>query len=199
MHVHAAHDKAAADAGEIVGERVIAVLVRVQLAGGLGERVRGGGDGGEAVGCGFAGDGGAQVQEIGARLGNGGARAGADLDLRAQELGADLAAELCLACSHHGGRRLGDEVARGAIDEVVFLLDADGEFWLGERHGAMLGTRGRERQWRWIAVPSFVLSSDGCAAMYRDISSAARATCYIMMPASLPPSTVIAAPVTNVD
>ena len=191
VDVHAAHDEAAADAGEIVGELVIALLLRVALAGGSAN-----GCVETAIGarpCAAASR--AMVErrwrELGARLGYGGARAGADLDLGAQELRAYLGAELCLHCAIRAGGASATRSRAGAIDEVVFLLDAEGEFWLGERHGC--------HAWHAWAGEAMAGGSRCPAFFFFFFFFSACATRYIMMPASFPPSTVMAAPVTNVD
>ena len=72
---------------------------------------------------------------------NGVADAGADLDLRAQELGADLAAIVeqgLLAFGEEGRGRLLCQVAAVLVDEEVFLFDADCETWLADRHGGAM-------------------------------------------------------------
>ena len=49
VHVHAADDEAAADAGQVLGERLVALALGVLLGAPAGERVGRGGDGGEVV------------------------------------------------------------------------------------------------------------------------------------------------------
>ena len=79
-------------------------------------------------------DGAAQMAQVGARLGEAGAHAGADLDLRAQKFGANLAGQQGLAIGQHLGWRIVDDIACRAVDEKVLLLDANGEFRLGAGH-----------------------------------------------------------------
>src|SRR5262249_32109650 len=68
------------------------------------------------------------------------AHAGADLDLRAQEFGADLAAQGLLAFGEQFRRLLVREVAAVLVDEEVLLLDADGEARFLDRHGSYRAT-----------------------------------------------------------
>src|SRR4029077_7015319 len=68
------------------------------------------------------------------------ANAGADLDLRAQEFGADLAAQGLLAFGEQFRRLLAREVAAVPVDEEVLLLDADGEARFLDRHGSYRAT-----------------------------------------------------------
>src|SRR5262249_45485516 len=68
------------------------------------------------------------------------AHAGADLDLRAQEFGADLAAQGLLAFGEQFRRLLVREVAAILVDEEVLLLDADGEARFLDRHGSYRAT-----------------------------------------------------------
>ena len=87
---------------------------------------------------GDAADRAAQMDQLVARFLHGFADAGADLDLRAQEFGADLAAQRLLAFGEQRGRRLLREVARVLVDEEIFLLDAEREAWFLDGHGAAL-------------------------------------------------------------
>src|SRR3546814_619965 len=86
-----------------------------------------GGDRREAVVAGDAGDGAAQPGQLGAGLGDRLALAGANLDLRAQELRGDALAELLLAAGHQAVGRIDYQVARLTVDQEVLLLHADGE------------------------------------------------------------------------
>src|SRR6185437_9733630 len=67
------------------------------------------------------------MHELVARLLHRVADTRADLDLRAQEFGADLAAQSLLALSEQFRRLLVRKVAAVLVDEEIFLLDADGE------------------------------------------------------------------------
>src|ERR1043165_7928869 len=58
----------------------------------------------------------------------------ADLDLRAQEFGADLIAQSLLAFGEQLRRLLMREVAAVLVDQEVFLLDTDREAWFLDRH-----------------------------------------------------------------
>src|SRR6516165_4751786 len=73
----------------------------------------------------------AQPPQLGARVLQVRADPRLDLDLRAQKFRAHLPREQCLAFRQHCLRRVADDIARRAIDEEIFLLDAEGEFWLG--------------------------------------------------------------------
>ncbi len=135
MHMHAADDEAPSHLLQVVGEHVVALLVGVLLVGPLGEGVGRGGDGGEAELVGDAADGGAEMHELVARLLHRLAHVGADLDLRAQELGADLAAQRLFAFGEQRRRLLLGEVAGVLVDEEIFFLDADREAWFLDGHG----------------------------------------------------------------
>jgi len=69
----------------------------------------------------------AQPGEIAPRLLHRAAHTRSDLDLRTQELGAHLAFDQGRTFRHHLGGRVDDDIARIAVDQQVFLLDADGE------------------------------------------------------------------------
>src|SRR5581483_7114822 len=112
MNVHAANDESPPDLLEVAGDHVLAFLVGVLLARPCGEGVGRCGEGSEAELAGDAADRAAKKRELVARLLHRTADARADLDLRAQELGADLAAQRLLALRHQLGRRLLGEVAR---------------------------------------------------------------------------------------
>ena len=138
MHMHAADHEPPRHVLEIAGEHVVALLVGMLLARPFGEGVGRGGDRGEPELSGDAADRAAQMDQLVARLLHGFADAGADLDLRAQEFGADLAAQRLLAFGEQRGRRLLREVARVLVDEEIFLLDAEREAWFLDGHGAAL-------------------------------------------------------------
>ncbi len=89
---------------------------------------------------GDAADGRAEVNELVARLLHRRAHPRADLDLRAEEFGADLPAQSLLAFREESRRRLLGKVAGVAIDQEIFLLDPDAEAWFLDRHGAHGGT-----------------------------------------------------------
>jgi len=61
--------------------------------------------------------------------------AGADLDLRFQELARHLALQRLLGGFEQGVRHLAHEVPARAVDEQVLFLDADGESGVLEGHG----------------------------------------------------------------
>ena len=136
VHVHAADDEAAADAGEVAGDGLVALALGRLLRAPAREGVGGGGDGGEAVLAGEA------RQRCGAGLASsapaargGGVHAGADLDLRLQELARHLALQRLLGGFEQGVRHLAHEVPARAVDEQVLFLDADGEGGVLEGHG----------------------------------------------------------------
>ena len=126
MNVHAANHEPARDLLQVLRQRIVALLVGVLLAPPSGEGVGGGGDRGKAELVGDGADGGAQPDQLFAHFRNGVANAGADLDLRAQELRADLAAiieQSLLAFGEEGRGRLLCQVAAVLVDEEVFLFD----------------------------------------------------------------------------
>ena len=141
MHMHAGDHEPPRHELKVLGENVVALLVGVVLALPLGEGVRRRGDRREAELARDAADRGAEVGKLVARFLDRCAHARADLDLRAQEFGADLPAQGLLAFGEQRRRRLLSEVARGAIDKEVFFLDADGEAWFLDRHGGHGGTK----------------------------------------------------------
>jgi hypothetical protein len=132
------------DPREVAVERVVAVLVGVVLDLPVGEGVAGDGDGGEPVAGGVPRHARAETAEILARLADGAADAGADLDLALEELRRDLVRELGAAGLHQGLRRLG-QVEAVAVDEEVLLLDAYGEFGFRQGVSSGLGTDERRR------------------------------------------------------
>ena len=90
------------------------------------EGVTRGGNGGQPVFAGDLRDGGAQMLQSVARLGDVAGDRGSDLDLAAQEFRADLILQPGLAVLHQRVRRLG-QVAGFGIDEQIFLFDAKRE------------------------------------------------------------------------
>jgi hypothetical protein len=103
----------------------------------FGERMRRGGDRGEAVIGGGGGDDIAQPGEIVARFLDVAADARAHLDLGAHEFGADLAADFAqglFAVAEQRLWRIADEVTGGFVDEEIFFLDAQSKTRLAQTH-----------------------------------------------------------------
>src|SRR6516225_10391893 len=73
------------------------------------------------------GDCGAQPPQFRVRLAKARTNPGADLDLRAQKLRAHLTGEQRLALLQHLAGRIADDIAGCAVDEKIFLFDAEGE------------------------------------------------------------------------
>src|SRR6516164_4834797 len=73
------------------------------------------------------GDCGAQPPQFRAGLAEARANPGADLDLRAQKLGAHLTGEQRLALLQHLAGRIADNIAGCAVDEKILLFDPEGE------------------------------------------------------------------------
>src|SRR6516164_2967827 len=81
-----------------------------------------------------------------------------DLDLGTQKLRAHLPGEQGLALLQHFGRRIPDDITRCAVDEKIFLLDAESEFRLGTHRtprieavcerGSRRGQRPRSTWWK---------------------------------------------------
>ena len=82
------------------------------------------------------------MRELGARLARGFVHAGADFDLGFEELARHLALQRLLGRIEQRLWHLAHEVARGAIDQEVFLLDANTEGRILDRHGEMLARIG---------------------------------------------------------
>ena len=115
---------------------------------------------------GDVGDGAAQPGELLARRLEVLVDAGADLDLRAEELGRNLLAQRLLALLHQLCRRR-REPPRFKVDEVVFLLDAEGEGWLLGAHGA----GGGSARWRMQhSGPRSLVMPSGVAYMLRQMA-----------------------------
>ena len=127
MDVHARDQEPPRHALHVAREDVVAFLVGVRLLRPAREGVGRGGDDGHAARLGGFGDLAAEVLQvfggIGQRLGD----LGADLDLRRDELGHDPAFEPGRQFVHHVLGPGAHEVTGLSIDEVVLLLDADGE------------------------------------------------------------------------
>ena len=136
VHVHAADDEAAADAGQILGDGLVALALGRLLRAPAREGMGGGGDGRQAVLAGQPRHRRAQRLELGARRARRRVHLRLDLDLRFQELARHLAAQRLLAGLEQRVRHLAHEVPARAVDEQVLLLDADGERGVLERHGA---------------------------------------------------------------
>src|SRR5262245_30921662 len=82
----------------------------------------------------------AQVRKLGARLAGGLVHAGADLELGFEELARHLPLQRLLRGIKQRLRHLTHEVTARAIDEKVFLLDANAEGRILDRHGGNVGT-----------------------------------------------------------
>ncbi len=134
MDMHAANHQTPHHLLQILREDVVALFVGVLLARPFGEGMGGGGDGSEAELAGDGAHGRTQADQIGARLLDRTADLGADLDLRAQEFGADLAGQRRLTFGEKRGGLLLRKVARLLVDEEIFLLDADGEARFANGH-----------------------------------------------------------------
>ena len=135
VDVHAADHHALRQRLHVAAEDDVALLVDPALVAPVGERVGRGGDHRHAELRGGPGDRGAQLGELVARLRDVAADAGADLDLRLQQLVGDALAEALAAARHEALGRRGDEVAALRVDQEVLLLDAERERWGRKRHG----------------------------------------------------------------
>jgi len=135
MDMHAADDEAPHHVLEIVGKRVVALLVRVMLALPVGEGVSGRRDRRKPELVGDAGDGRAQMDEFVSHLGDRAADPRSHLDLRAQELRADLSAQGFFGFGEKRFGRLLDEIPGLLVDQEVLFLHADAECRFRNRHG----------------------------------------------------------------
>ena len=135
MNMHAADDEPPRHVLQVLGKDVVALFVGMLLALPLGEGVRGGGDRREAELVGNAADRGAKLDQLVAHLLHRPADPCADLELGAQEFGADLSAQGLFGLGKERGRELRREVARLLVDEEILLLDADAERRFLDRHG----------------------------------------------------------------
>ena len=126
MDMRARDQHPPADPVKVASERIVAVAVGVVLVLPVRGRMAGHRQRGEAELAGDGGDGFSQDFQVLARVFDGVADAGADLDLAAQELGRDLVAKGCAARLHHLGRRFGKRQGF-LVDEEVFLFDPHGE------------------------------------------------------------------------
>ncbi len=92
-------------------------------------------------------DSGAQFDQFGPGIGDGIAHASDDFDLAAQKFMNDPVAKLALAAVHETGGRIGGEGAGFCVDEVVFLLDAEGQFVRQGAQGCLsMARRSAEKQ-----------------------------------------------------
>ena len=135
MHVHAADDQPPHDVLQVLRQHVVAFLVGVVLALPMGERVRGRGDGREAELRGDRTDGRPQLDELIAGLLHRAADTGADLDLRTQEFGTDLARQGGISLGEERRRRLRGKVPGVLVDQEILFLHADAESGFLYRHG----------------------------------------------------------------
>lgn len=117
VDVESTDQKAPCQALEVAGQLVVALAVGVLLRVPMGKRMGRGGDRREPVACRDVRQRLAQAREFCA--GRRGGRTGPRpcLDLRPEELGAHLPGEQCLALGHHGRRRVGRDVAAGALHQ----------------------------------------------------------------------------------
>jgi len=127
MHMAAADQHPPRRRAEVGAQPVIALLAGVGLAAPRGEGVGRGGDRGKAELGRRLGDGAAHCHQLGLRLADRAVRPGADLYLALQELGRHLLAQKVAAALEKRRVGLAHHVARLALDDEVFLLDADGE------------------------------------------------------------------------
>ena len=134
VHVHAADDEAPADAGKVAGDRLVAVAVGRLLRAPAREGVRGGGDRGEPMLSCELGHGGSEIGQFPPCIPRRIMHARADLDLRFEELARHLTLQGLLRGIEQGLRHLARQVPARLVDEQVFLLDADGERRILERH-----------------------------------------------------------------
>jgi len=130
MDVQAADRQPPPDPLQISVQTRIAVALGGLLRVPAGERMRPRGDRRQTAPRRHPGDRRTKPPQIGARLVEARANPGSDLDLRAQKFRAYLPPEQPLAFRQHLRRRIADDIARGAVDEEIFLLDAEGEFRL---------------------------------------------------------------------
>ncbi len=127
MDMHAADDEPARRRLMIAGQRDIALAVGRLLPVPFGEGMRRGSDGGETMAAGDLRHHPAQPHKLRTGFGKAAAHRRADLDLSAQELRRHAAGKPPLAFAQHLRRRIAGEVAAGAIDQQILLLDAEGE------------------------------------------------------------------------
>ncbi len=122
VDVHAADEQAPRCSLHLDGQCVVAVLLRLLLFGPAAERVRRGGDRRHAVVRSHVDDDAAQPPQFDFRFLDVVTDLGADLDLRAQELGRHLRAATLFALGHETFRRVDHQAARLLVDEQVLFL-----------------------------------------------------------------------------
>ncbi len=134
--MHAEDEHPPGDVGERREVLEVAVVVGDLLVLPARERVGAGRGHHQAVRRGHLGDRPAQPDHLVARLGDRAADAAADLDLRLHQLGLDLVLEHQPALLEEL-LDVGGQLPALRVDELVLLLDADGELWQG--HDAFPG------------------------------------------------------------
>ena len=133
VDVHAEDQQAVGDVGHRFAVLEVALALGDLLVAPTGKGVgRGGGDP-QAVSGGDLGDPASQAHQLRARLRHSAADLRPDLDLRAQELGLDLVLQ-DLAALLQELLDVGRQLTSLRVDDLVLLLDSDGE--LGQGHGA---------------------------------------------------------------
>src|SRR5262245_8160191 len=156
VHVHAADHEAPPDAGQVLGNRLIARplrgLLRTPARKGMGR----GGDRRQAVLGGKISHRATQACELRARLARSLMHAGAHLDLGFEELARDLGLQSLLGGLEQGLRHLAHEIARRLVDEEVFLFDANAKGRILEGHGQMLARFGWPSNCRTLAGPAIL-------------------------------------------
>ncbi len=126
VHVAPADEQPSGDAGEVSFQAAIALLVGVVLGLPIRERMAGCRDRREPVAARMVRDGGAEPPQVIARRAHGSADDGADLHLALLVLGTDLILKIGAAVLEEALRRHPERLGV-AVDEEVFLFDADGE------------------------------------------------------------------------
>jgi len=127
VHVHAADDESPAHPGKVACDGLVAVALGGLLRAPTRKRVRGGGDRGEAVLVRQPRHRHPQIRQFPTRFARRPVHAGADLDLRFQELARDPLLQCRLRGIEQRLRHVAHQIAARLIDEEVLLLDADGE------------------------------------------------------------------------
>ena len=159
VHVHAADDEPAADAGEVLGNGPVAFAVGRLLDAPARKGMGRGGDGCQVVLAGH-------LRLPSRRSSANSAPAAPGLrctlvptsicDFRNSRATWSPSA-LLAAFEQQLCRHLAHEIAAGTVDEEVFLLDADGEGWVLQGHGGHGGTIGEAR----VAAPRRALGEAG--------------------------------------
>ena len=127
VHVHAADDEAAADAGQILGDGLVALALGRLLRAPAREGMGGSGNRRQPMLAGQTCHRLAQGLELLARRARRLVHLRLDLDLRFQEFARHLPAQRLLARVEQRVRHLAHEVPARLVDEQVLFLDADGE------------------------------------------------------------------------